>query len=131
LDRTAEVLEQPGTAVQDHRGEVQEQLVDQPGRQRLLDDAGAAHDVHQLVPSGHDRLLDGVLDALGDEPERGVALHDHLVRAVGDHEHRNLVEPVLGVPASGLVINLPAGDDRPGDLALLPHGEVHPSTHPA
>ena len=73
LDRTAEALEQPRTAVQDHWGDVQEQLVDQPGRQRLLDDAGAAHDVHPLVPSSHDRLLDGVLDALGDEPERGLA----------------------------------------------------------
>jgi hypothetical protein len=42
LDRTAEVFEQPGTAVQDYRGDVQEQFVDKPGRQRLLDDAGAA-----------------------------------------------------------------------------------------
>jgi hypothetical protein len=59
LDRAAEVLEQPGAAVQDHRGDVQEQLVDQPGRQRLLDDAGSADDVHQLVPGGHGRLVDG------------------------------------------------------------------------
>jgi hypothetical protein len=44
---------------------------------------------------------------------------------VGDHEHRHPVEPVLRVPASGLVVHLPAGDDRPGDLALLPDGEVH------
>ena len=76
LDRAAELLEQPGSAVQDRRRDVQEQLVDQPRPQRLLDDAGAAHDVHQLVPGGGARLLDRGLDAIGDEREGGVSLHD-------------------------------------------------------
>ncbi len=52
------MLEQPGTAVQDHRSDMQEQLIDQPGSQRLLDDARATHDVHKLGPSGRFGLLD-------------------------------------------------------------------------
>ncbi len=41
------------------------------------------YNVHQLVPGGHDRLLDGVLDALGDERERGLAPHDHVTITAG------------------------------------------------
>src|SRR5664280_2287524 len=45
----SEMVEQWGSRAQQDRRDVKAQLVDEPGSQRLLDDARAAHDVYQLV----------------------------------------------------------------------------------
>jgi hypothetical protein len=88
LDRThlldlevADVLEQPLTVPEQDRDEVQLELIDQSGGKVLLDDAGAPAEQHVPAVGGLLGLLEGGLDAVGDE-EEGVP--PSISRARGD-----------------------------------------------
>jgi hypothetical protein len=61
------VLEHPGAAAEQHRDQVDRELVDQAGPHELLAGVGAAHHRHVLVAGGVASLLEGVLDSSGDE----------------------------------------------------------------
>ena len=75
LDRRAlEVVEQPLAGAEEDRDHVDMHLVDQPGLQVLLDDARPTAQRHVLVAGRRPSLLEGRLDAVGDEVEGGASL---------------------------------------------------------
>src|SRR5690606_846561 len=89
--RLAEMVEQPLPAPQQHRHQGDVDLVEEPGPQVLLDDAGSAADRHVLVARGGAGLVQGGLDPVGNEGERRAAFFDQrLSRAVGYHEDRHV-----------------------------------------
>ena len=63
----ADAVEQRDAAAEEDGGEVDLQLVEQPGRERLLHDVRAAGHEHVLLARRRARLLDRGLDAVGDE----------------------------------------------------------------
>jgi hypothetical protein len=67
FDRRAEVGEQPGARAEDDRCDVEVDAVDQSGVERLLDHAGAAHDVDLPLAGGGAGVVDCAFDAVGDE----------------------------------------------------------------
>jgi len=69
----ADVLEQPLTVSEQDRDEVQLELVNQPGGQVLLDNAGAPAEQHIPAARGLPGLLERGLDPIGDEDEGGAA----------------------------------------------------------
>src|SRR5215211_5712490 len=60
-------VEEARASAQEDRRDVQLQLVDQTGRQVLVDDVGAAADEDVLLAGGLPRLLQGRLDSIGDK----------------------------------------------------------------
>jgi hypothetical protein len=79
----ADVLEQPLAVPEQDRDEVQLELVDQPGGQVLLDHAGASSEQHIPAARGLLGLLEGGLDAVGDEEEGGAALQLQRLAGIG------------------------------------------------
>ena len=69
LELRADAGEEARASAQEDRRDVQLQLVDQTGRQVLVDDVGAAADEDVLVAGGLPRSLQGGLDPIGDERE--------------------------------------------------------------
>jgi hypothetical protein len=61
-----QTLQRAGAATQHHRHQTDDELVQQTGLQALLHEAGA-HQRHVLPRSGGLGLLDGALNAVGDE----------------------------------------------------------------
>ena len=53
----AELVEQPNAVAEEERGDVDLELVDQPGREVLLNDVCAARDGNVLVAGGRASLL--------------------------------------------------------------------------
>jgi hypothetical protein len=72
--REALVVLQPDPGTQEHRDEVQFDLVQQPGRQVLPSDSAAARYRDVLAISGGARQLDRGVDPAGDELEAGASL---------------------------------------------------------
>ena len=68
----AHVFKQPFTSPEQNRDQVQP-LIDQPGGQVLLDDAGASCQQHIPVARGLLDLLERGRDPIGDEEEGGAA----------------------------------------------------------
>jgi hypothetical protein len=82
-------VEQPHTATEQQGGEVDLDLVDQPGFEELLDDVRAARDSNVPIVRGLLRLLQGALEAVCDERECRASLPGPRVpRMVGEDEHR-------------------------------------------
>ena len=82
----AEPVEQALAGAEDHRGDDDRELVDQPGRQGLADEVCAAHHM-DLLAAGR-RL--GPIDRLGEAPgEDEVVARRLFFGAVGDHEERD------------------------------------------
>src|SRR3954453_19143761 len=92
------VLEQPRAAAEQHRRDVDPQLVQQAGFEVLLANAGAATDRDVLAAGRGARLLECGLDSTGDEGEgRAAFLYDRLASVVGEDEY-GVVEGRLGAP---------------------------------
>src|ERR1700754_3766774 len=100
-----EVVEEARTATEQHRNDVQLELVQQSRCQVLLSDVAAApqHDV--LAAGGLLCLLERGLDSVGDEVERGPSLHLHrITRVMGEDEHGVVVGRVVTPPARPLLV---------------------------
>src|SRR5262249_28487697 len=98
-----EALEQPRPAAEQHRRDVELELFDEAGGERLVDRVGAACDQHvELGGRCAARPLDGRRDAVGDERERRLAEYEWLTLVVRDDEDR-LVERRLVAPPAGSV----------------------------
>src|SRR3954452_20760959 len=74
-------------------------LVDESGRQVLVDDVGAAADEHVLIPGCLARLRESRLDPVGDEGEGGVGESQRLPLVVRQDEDRLMEGRVLAPPA--------------------------------
>jgi predicted ester cyclase len=104
--RVPEVVEEAGTATEQHRNDVQLELVQQPRGQILLDDLAAApqHDV--FGAGGLLCLFERGLDSVGDEVERRPSLHlDRITRVMGEDEHGVVVGRVVTPPARPLLVS--------------------------
>src|SRR5664279_5887315 len=96
--------------------DVERELVDDPGDERLPNGRGAARDVYAVVAGRLTRLCVGGVEAVGDEVEGRPALHlDRLASVMGEHEHRCVVRR-LGPPPAAPVL-LPLAADRPEPVA--------------
>src|SRR3981081_2503046 len=80
-------LEHWRTAAEQHRGQVNRELVDEPGGEGLPPEVSAAHDGHNLVAGARPRLAQRALDAVGDEVVHA-AIRAPLRRLVGHNERR-------------------------------------------
>jgi hypothetical protein len=68
------VLEQPDAAAEEHGGDMDLNLVEQPGLEVLLSDVRATGHRDVLVARGRPRLLERGFDAVADEGERRSSL---------------------------------------------------------
>jgi len=108
-----EVVEEARTAAEEHRDDVQLELVQQSRGQVLPGDMAAApqHDV--LAAGGLLGLLERGLDSVGDEVERGPSRHLHrITRVMGEDEHGVVVGRVVTPPARPLLVAPGAAADR-------------------
>src|SRR5687767_8423807 len=86
--RRAYAVEQASSVAEQHGRDVNLQFVDQSSAQELLDRVRAAGDRDVLVAGGCPGLLEGALDAVGDEGERCSSLLGHgLPGMVGEDEY--------------------------------------------
>src|SRR5215211_2070662 len=97
-------VEEARASAQEDRRDVQLQLVDQTGRQVLVDDVGAAADEDVLVAGGLPRSLQGGLDSIGDEGEGRVREDQRLALVVGEDEDRLMEGWVLTPPAPPWIV---------------------------
>jgi Luciferase-like monooxygenase len=113
LDRAgAHLRKQSGAATEEHRFDVDAELVDQAQLQRLVCGAGTSCDVHVFVASGRLRLDDRSLD-VGDERKRSSASNPDLAWPMRRYEDRHLERRILA-PAVYVVVHSTTGDDRAG-----------------
>ena len=113
-----EVVEEARTAAEEHRDDVQLELVQQSRGQVLPGDMAAApqHDV--LAAGGLLGLLERGLDSVGDEVERGPSRHLHrITRVMGEDEHGVVVGRVVTPPARPLLV---APGTTPGRAEHVP-----------
>src|SRR5215208_2658820 len=116
-------IEEARASAQEDRRDVQLQLVDQTGRQVLVDDVGAPADEDVLVACGIPRSLQGRLDAIGDEGEGGVREDQRLALVVGEDEDRLVEGWVLTPPAPPWIVPQgppPAGPNLPRPMISAP-----------
>src|SRR4029453_11971497 len=106
--------EEPCPAAEDQRDDVQLELVDEPSRQVLVDDVGAAADEHVLPASRVPCPVERRLDPVGHERERRVRERERLSLVMREHKHGT----VEGRPAPPPP--LPLVGPRPGPTAELP-----------
>src|SRR5829696_380907 len=99
LQVRSDSVEETLAAAQDERRDVDLDFVDEPGRQVLVDDAGAAADVHVLVAGGLLGLLEGRLNGVGDEGECRVGERQWLALVVCDDEDGLVEGRVLAPPS--------------------------------
>src|SRR3954468_12527140 len=112
----SDAVEDPLAGPEQDRGDVERELVDDPGGERLPNSGGAARDVHAVVAGRLTRLRVGGVEAVGDEVEGRPALHlDRLVGVMGEHDHRCVIRR-LGPPPAAPVL-LPLTADRPEHVA--------------
>ena len=79
------------------------------GVQVLLDRRRTATEADVGTVGRRERLVERGLDAVGDEVERGAALHlDRRARVVGEHEHRMVVRGIVAPPPVPVVAPRPA-----------------------
>ena len=103
-------VEQALAVAQQHRGDVQLKLVEQPGGQHLAQELPAAGHRHVLATGGVPGQLDGPLESFGDKGEGGATLaFEHVPGTVGDDERRGVERRLLA----------------PGDLAGVEHAPAH------
>src|SRR5829696_5640611 len=97
-------VEEARASAQEDRRDVQLQLVDQTGRQVLVDDVGAAADEDVLLAGGLPRLLQGRLDSIGDKGEGRVREDQRLALVVRENEDRLAEGRVLTPPAPPWIV---------------------------
>src|SRR5690349_5262895 len=98
-------------AKQDRR-DVERELVDDAGVERLADSRGTTRDVYAALAGRLTRLCVSSVEPAGDEVEGRPALHlDRLVGVMGEHEHRRVVRR-LGTPPTAPVL-VPLAANRP------------------
>src|SRR6478672_1316890 len=84
-------VEQPCSVAQQHRGEMDLQLVDQAGVDALVDRVRSACDRDVLLGRSGARIFDCAFDPVRDEGEGGSALHgERLACVLRQDEHRNV-----------------------------------------
>src|SRR5215218_3857219 len=96
-------VEEARASAQEDRRDVQLQLVDQTGRQVLVDDVGAA-DEDVLLAGGLPRLLQGRLDSIGDKGESRVREDQRLALVVRVNEDRLAEGRVLTPPSPPWIV---------------------------
>src|SRR4029453_10134165 len=85
----SDAVEDPLAGPEQDRGDVERELVDDPGDERLPNGGSAARDVNAVVAGRLTRLCVGGVEAVGDEVEGRPALHlDRLTSVMGGHENR-------------------------------------------
>lgn len=108
-------VEQALAAVEQHGNDVEQEFVDRTCRERLPHRRGTAGDV-DVAGSGRLRLLEGGVEAGGNEVERRPAVHlDRLVRIVGEDEHRCVVRRLVAPPPTPVTV--PLAPDRAEHVA--------------
>ena len=120
-----EVVEQPGARAEQHRHELDLDLVDEPDVQELLADA-RAHQQHVTFAGGRLSVLERARERAVDEPERAARHRQVVPRLVGEHEagHRERdvapgLQPEVERPTPDH--HRPDGGRRlPCDLGVLP-----------
>src|SRR6266540_246594 len=109
LQVRADSFKEALAAAEKERRDVDLDLVDEPGRQVLVDDVGAAADVDVLAAGRRLGLLEGGLDALSDEGEGRVGEGQRLALVMGEDEDGHVERRVLAPPAGpGIVAPGPA-----------------------
>src|SRR5216110_2425193 len=104
--RVPEVVEETSTVAEQHRGDVELELVQQPRRQVLLDGLRAAPEPHVLAARGVLGPLQRALAPLGDEVERGPSVHlQWIALVVGEDEHVVVVGRVVSPPSLPLPLS--------------------------
>src|SRR3954469_2660031 len=94
------------------RGDVERELVDDPGNEGLAHSRGATRDVYAAVAGRLTRLCVSSVEAARDEVEGRPTFHlDRLVSVMGQHEHGRVVRRLGTPPAAPILIPLAA--DRP------------------
>src|SRR6266508_1941909 len=102
------------------RGEMDLELVEEPGPQILLGDVRSAGDRDVLLRGGCSSLVERGLDPVGDEGERCSTLLDHrFSRMVREDEHRHAERWIVSPPSvrDGIVL--------PGTCAAAEHASAH------
>ena len=111
-----DAVEDPLAGPEQDRGDVERELVDDPGDERLPHGRGAARDIYAVVAGRLTRLCVGGVEAVGDEVEGRPALHlDRLAGVMGEHEHRRVVRRLGPPPAAPVLV--PRAADRPEHVA--------------
>src|ERR671937_721671 len=99
------VVEEASAVPKQYRNDVELELVQEPRRQVLLNDLGAAPEPDILTVRGFLRPLQRPLDPVGDEVERRAPLHLHgIARVMGEDEHVVVVRRVVSPPSFPLLI---------------------------
>src|SRR3954467_3431758 len=107
-----DAVEDPLAGAEQDRRDVERELVDDAGDERLAHGRGATRDVYAALSGRFTRLCVSGVEAAGDEVEDRPAFHlDRLVSVMGEHEHGRVVRR-LGTPPSAPVL-LPLPADRP------------------
>ena len=105
----SDAVEDPFAGPEQDRGDVERELVDDAGDERLPNGGGAARDVLAVVAGRLTRLCVGGVEAVGDEVEGRPALHlDRLAGVMGEHEHRRVVGRLGPPPAAPVLLPLTA-----------------------
>src|SRR3954462_88652 len=100
-----QVVEEASAVPEQHWDDVQLELGQQPRRQVLVDDLGAAPEHDVFAVGGLPRLLERGLDPARDEVVGGPAFHLHgFARVMGDDEHLIVVRGVVSPPTLPLLI---------------------------
>src|SRR3954452_11329726 len=121
-----DAVEDPLAGPEQDRRDVERELVDDPGDERLPHGPGAPRDVHAVIAGGFARLRVGGVESSGDEMEGRPAVHlDRLVSVMGEHEHRSVVRRLRSPPPAPVLI--PRTADRPEHVAT--HQVGAPRTH--
>ena len=113
-----EVIKQADAGTEQHRHDVELDLVEQPGSKALLRDA-RTHQADVLVTCLRLCLLYGALYPVCDKGVRDLSLWHDIRDGVRQHEQRNTGKrsvPTLGVRD---VVGRPPSHDRPGALDQL------------
>lgn len=108
-------VEESFAGVESDRCDVGAKLVDVAGGEVLVDRRCPSGDSDVAITRGVLRLLEGGIDAVGDECEGRASLHrQRLARMVREHEHRSVVGRVLAPPAGpGQIPSAVALSSRP------------------
>src|SRR4051812_27890255 len=109
-------VEDPLAGPEQTRGDVERELVDDPGDKRLTRGRCAARDVHAVTAGGFARLRVGGIEPGGDEMKGCPAVHlDRLASVMGEHEHRSVIRRLWSPPPAP--VRLPLTADRPEHVA--------------
>ena len=95
-----EIIEEAGATTKQKRDDVNLHLVDETGREVLLENLGSATERHVLAIGCLACLLESRLDAVGDEKECRACLHGQwLARVMCEHENRVVEWRVIAPPS--------------------------------